>query len=109
MRPLHDGMPGALVELLRGSPLSNGKVTFAWKAAVGPAIERVTNVKLERRVLLVETASGQWSSEVMRASPVILRRLQSLLGTDAVERIEVCRTAHLAPRPAISKSQIPHS
>jgi hypothetical protein len=40
---------------------------------------------------------------------VILRRLQSLLGTDAVERIEVCRTAHLAPRPAISKSQIPHS
>jgi predicted nucleic acid-binding Zn ribbon protein len=98
MRPLHDGMPGALVELLRGSPLSDGKVTFAWKAAVGPGIERVTNVKLERRVLLVETASAQWSQEVMRSSPVILRRLQSLLGTDAIERIEVCRTENLAPR-----------
>ena len=53
--PIDRGMPGALVELLRGSPLSDGKVTFAWKAAVGPAIERVTHVKLEQRVLLVET------------------------------------------------------
>ena len=91
MRPLHDGMPGALVELLRGSPLSDAKVTFAWKAAVGPAIERVTNVKLERQVLLVETASAQWSNEVMRSAPVILKRLQALLGADVVDRIEVRR------------------
>ena len=91
MRPLHDGMPGALIELLRGSPLSDGKVTFAWKAAVGPAIERVTHVKLERRVLLVETKSAQWSKEVTRSSPVILKRLESLLGVDVVERIEVRR------------------
>jgi len=91
MRPLHDGLPGALVELLRGSPLSDGKVTFAWKAAVGPAIERVTHVKLEGKVLLVETASAQWSKEVMRSSPVILRRLESLLGVNIVERIEVRR------------------
>ncbi len=91
MHPLSHGMPGALIELLRGTPLSDGKVTFAWKAAVGPAIERVTHVKLEYRVLLVETASAQWSKEVMRSSPVILKRLQSLLGADAVERIEVRR------------------
>ena len=91
MRPLHDGMPGALIELLRGSPLSDGKVTFAWNAAVGPAIERVTHVKLEQRVLLVETPSAQWSKEVMRSSPVILKRLQSLLGVDVVKRIEVRR------------------
>jgi len=84
-------MPGALVELLRGSPNSDGKVTFAWKAAVGPAIARVTHVKLERNVLLVETAGGSWSREVMRSSPIILKRLQSLLGVDAVARIEVCR------------------
>jgi Protein of unknown function (DUF721). len=84
-------MPGALMELLRGTPLSDGKVTFAWNAAVGPAIERVTAVKLERKVLLVETASAQWSREVMRSSPVILKRLQSLLGADTVERIEVRR------------------
>ena len=91
MLPLTHALPGALIELLRGSPISDGKVTFAWKAAVGPAIERVTNVKLERRVLLVETTSAQWSKEVMRSSPVILKRLQSLLGADMVERIEVRR------------------
>jgi predicted nucleic acid-binding Zn ribbon protein len=91
MLPISSGMPGALIELLRGSPLSDGKVTFAWKAAVGPAIERVTHVKLERRILLVETPSAHWSKEVMRSSPVILKRLQSLLGTDTVERIEVRR------------------
>lgn len=91
MQPLSNGLPGALVELLRGSPLSDGKVTFAWKAAVGPAIERVSHVKLEQRVLLVETASAQWSKEVMRASPVILKRLESLLGAGVVERIEVRR------------------
>ena len=91
MLPISSGLPGALAELLRGSPTSDGKVTFAWKAAVGPAFDRVTNVKLERRVLLVETASAQWSKEVMRSSPVILKRLQSLLGTDSVERIEVRR------------------
>ena len=97
MQPLSQGMPGALVELLRGSPLSDGKVTFAWKAAVGPAFERVTNVKLERRVLLVETASAQWSKEVMRSSSVILKRMQSLLGVEAIERIEICRIAPMAP------------
>jgi predicted nucleic acid-binding Zn ribbon protein len=94
MQSLTHAIPGALVELLRGSPISDGKVVFAWKAAVGPAIGRVTNVKLERRVLLVETASAQWSREVMRSSPVIVRRLQSLLGADVVDRIEVCRTTN---------------
>jgi predicted nucleic acid-binding Zn ribbon protein len=89
--PLSSGLPGALVELLRGSPLCDSKVTFAWKASVGPAFERVTHVKLEQRVLLVEAASVQWSKEVLRSSPVILRRLQSLLGADVVERIEVRR------------------
>ena len=91
MLPLTHALPGALVELLRGTPISDGKVTFAWTAAVGPAIQRVTHVKLERRVLLVETASAEWSKEVMRASPVILKRLQSLLGADTIDRIEVRR------------------
>jgi predicted nucleic acid-binding Zn ribbon protein len=89
--PISSGLPGALVALLQGSPTSDGKVTFAWTAAVGPAIERVTRVKLERKILLVETDSVQWSREVMRSSPVILKRLQTLLGADTVERIEVRR------------------
>ena len=91
MRPIAQALPGALVELLKAAPLSDGKVSFAWRAAVGPVLERVTAVKLEGRVLLVDTQSPQWSHEIMRLSSVILRRLQAFLGPDVVERIEVRR------------------
>jgi len=84
-------VPGAIAEILRAAPLSDGKVNFAWRAAVGPALERVTAVKLEHRVLIVETASPQWSREIMRSSAMILQRLQAFLGAGAVEAIEVRR------------------
>ena len=91
MRPISHALPGALIELLNAAPMSDGKVKFAWGAAVGPAVERATAVKLERRVLVVETTSAQWSREIRRSSNVILTRLQKFLGADAVERIEVRR------------------
>jgi hypothetical protein len=91
MRPIAHALPGALVELLRDAPLSDGKVGFAWKAAVGPALDRATAVKLEGRILLVETTSVQWSREIKRSSPLILKRLATLLGADVVQRIEVRR------------------
>ena len=89
MKRLTHAVPGALMELLRGAPLSDGKVTFAWNAAVGPALERVTTVKLERTVLIVDAASAQWSRELERLRGVILARLQSLLGKDAVSAIVI--------------------
>ena len=91
MRPLSHVVPGALIHLLRDAPLSHGKVGFAWRTVVGPAMERATSVRLEGTVLLVDTTSAQWSREVARSSPIILRRLQELLGADAVQRIEVRR------------------
>ncbi len=91
MRPIAHALPGALAELLRDAPLSDGKVGFAWKAAVGPALDRATAVKLEGRILLVETTSVQWSREIKRSSPLILKRLATLLGADVVQRIEVRR------------------
>ena len=91
MRPIAQALPGALIELLKAAPLSDGKVSFAWRAAVGPALERVTAVKLEGRVLLVDTPSPQWSREIMRSSPMILQRLQTFLGAGIVEKIEVRR------------------
>jgi predicted nucleic acid-binding Zn ribbon protein len=69
--------------------MSPGKVDFAWKAAVGPAIERVTHVHLERGVLIVEASSIQWAREVTRSAPLILPRLQTLLGREAVSSIIV--------------------
>jgi predicted nucleic acid-binding Zn ribbon protein len=89
VRPLTSALPGALAELLRGAPLSAGKVSFAWRAAVGPAVERETSVRLEGGTLLVDAASAQWAREVRRSSSIILNRLKTLLGNDAVSEIRV--------------------
>jgi hypothetical protein len=91
--PIGQVIPGAVAELLRAAPLSPGKVDFAWKTAVGPAVQRVSAVRLENTVLLVDlpngAASGQWSAELTRSAPVILRRMQLLLGADVVTEIFV--------------------
>jgi len=94
VRPIHHALPGALVELLRGTPLSPGKVGFAWRAAVGPAVERVTSVQLAGRVLVVEASGPQWAREVTRSADVILTRLQTLLGKDTVTSITVRTPNH---------------
>jgi predicted nucleic acid-binding Zn ribbon protein len=82
-------VPGAIAALLRDAPLSAGKVTFAWNAAVGPAVQRATSVHLEGGVLLVDASSPQWAREVSRSTPIILRRLQQLLGEHTVVSITV--------------------
>ncbi len=89
MRPITHAIPGALVELLRGAPLSPGKVSFAWRAAVGTAMERVTTARLDERTLVVDAATAQWAREVSRSAAVILARVQTLLGPDAVNSISV--------------------
>jgi hypothetical protein len=89
VRPLNSALPGALAELLRDTPLSPGKVSFAWLAAVGPAVERETSVRLIERTLVVDAASRLWAKEVRRSSSIILRRLQTLLGADTVTGISV--------------------
>jgi len=91
--PIGHVIPGAVAEFLRASPLSPGKVDFAWRTAVGPAVQRVSAVRLEGHVLLVEVSngasSGQWTAELTRSAPVILRRMQSLLGADVVTEMFV--------------------
>ena len=89
MNPLSSVVPGAIVALLRDAPLAAGKVTFAWNAAVGPALRRATSVHLEDGVLLVDASSPEWAREVSRSTHVILRRLQQLLGETTVTKITV--------------------
>lgn len=89
VRPINHAVPGALVELLRGAPLSPGKVSFAWRAAVGTAVERVTSVRLDGHTLVVDADSMQWAREVSRSAGVILTRVQTLLGAEAVATIRV--------------------
>jgi predicted nucleic acid-binding Zn ribbon protein len=91
MQPIGQVLPRALAEIVRQAPLSAGKVDFAWKSAVGAAMARATAVRLEDSVLLVDPQSAQWGAAVMRASGIILTRLQALLGTEAVRTIHVRR------------------
>ena len=93
MEAFGDALPAVLAELLRGGPLSPAKLEFAWKAVVGPALERVTTPRLEGRVVVVDAASPQWAREVTRSKDVILGRLRALLGESAVARLDV------RPRP----------
>jgi hypothetical protein len=89
MRSITHAIPGAIAALLRDAPLSDGKVTFAWSAAVGPALERVTTVRLDGDTLVVQTTSPQWTREIQRSTAVILTRLQSLLGQETVTSLSV--------------------
>jgi len=89
VRPLNSALPGALAELLRDAPLSPGKVQFAWRAAVGPAVDRETSVRLIERTLVVDAASRLWAREVTRSSSIILSRLQRLLGPDTLNELSV--------------------
>ncbi|MBI3400096.1 MAG: DUF721 domain-containing protein [Acidobacteria bacterium] len=97
MIPLQHAVSGALIELLSATPLSDGKVSFAWLTVVGPALARATAVKLERGVLFVDASSAQWSREIQRSSRIIMGRLAPLLGADAIQRVEVRVNPNVKP------------
>ena len=69
--------------------MSHGKIQFAWKAAVGPAIDRGTAVRLEGQTLLVDAKTAAWSREVSRSSRLILKRLEALLGQNVIRELNV--------------------
>lgn len=79
-----------LAEVVRKAPLCAEKVEFAWRSAVGPALDRVTTVRLDDRgVLHVSAPDAHWAREVKRSSKLIKARLEGMLGPDIVKRIEV--------------------
>jgi hypothetical protein len=87
--PAHKVIPAVLTEVLKNAPLCSEKVAFAWRAAVGPAIARVTQVSLsDDGVLHVTSSEPHWKKEVKRSSTLILARLDSLLGAGVVRRLE---------------------
>jgi hypothetical protein len=96
MRPIGHAVPAAIAELLQAAPMSPGKMTFAWRTAVGPMFEKVTEVRLDGQVLLVDAATVHWAREIRRATPLIVRRLDALLGAGTVTSLSV--RARQAPR-----------
>jgi hypothetical protein len=89
MQPIQQFSSRVLSELIRRQPASQGKTAFAWQLAVGPALARVTTVELAQDVMRVRVSDPRWTVEVRRARPMVLARLQQLLGPDAVTRIEI--------------------
>ena len=91
----------ALGMLLRDQPLSAGKVSLAWNAAVGSAVDRVTTVALDAAGALSVTAvDSNWARELHRSRPLIAARLNQLLGDGVVTRIQISSgTAREERRP----------
>lgn len=105
MVPVQHLLSGALGAILRKAPLSPEKVAFAWRTAVGPAVDRVTSIELRGSILYVRAADAAWQRELERSAAVVRARLETLLGPDVVRFVEVTvdspepRT-RLAPAPA---------
>ena len=82
-------MPVALAEVLRRAPLTPEKVAFAWRTAVGPAVDKVTAVELHNGVLYVRARDAAWQREIERSAGLIRSRLDGLLGDRVVRHIEI--------------------
>ncbi len=90
MEALQSFLPGAVRRLLRQGPLSQEKLEFAWRLAVGPAIGRVTSVRLSGEASVeVAVSDAGWRREVRRSQGEILGKLRALLGTEAVRELRV--------------------
>lgn len=82
-------IPAVLAEVIRKAPLCPEKVEFAWRAAVGAAMDRVTTVRLdEGGVLHVNAVDVHWAREVRRSSRLIVKRLEALLGAGVVRKLK---------------------
>ena len=82
-------MPDALAAVLRKAPMTPEKVAFAWRTAVGPAVDRVTSIELRGAVLHVRAKDAAWQREVERSAALIRTRLDALLGAAVVRGIDV--------------------
>lgn len=90
VQPLNDLASPAIARLLADAPVTPGKVRFAWRLAVGPAIDRISTASFsEDRRLAVSVPDESWRREIRRALPVIHERLAALLGPGVIETIVI--------------------
>ena len=87
MQSIQNFSSGVIAEIIRRQPASKQKTNFAWQLAVGPALARVSNVDLREGVLFVTARDDRWRTEIARAAPAILAKMQHLLGAEAIQKI----------------------
>jgi hypothetical protein len=81
-------MPAVVAEVVRKAPLTDEKVVFAWRLAVGPAVGRATRVRLDAQGTLHVMAEAQaWLDSVRQSVGLIRSRLAHYLGDNTVKRI----------------------
>ena len=83
-------LPAIVAEVIRKAPMTDEKVAFAWRLAVGPAIGKATTVRLgSNGTLYVKAESPAWNDAIGKSLGVIRSRLAHYLGEDAVKRIDL--------------------
>ena len=71
--PVHQFLPAASADILRKAPLTPEKVAFAWRLAVGPAVDKATTIEFRGGVLYVRARDASWQREVERSAGMIRR------------------------------------
>lgn len=99
MVPVQAILPAALAALIRKTPLTDEKVAFAWRTAVGPAIAAATDVTLDQGVLRVRARDRAWQRELERSAATVRARLDDLLGAGVVRALAFTAAAPSAVGP----------
>jgi predicted nucleic acid-binding Zn ribbon protein len=90
MEPLSSTAAPALRTLLNDQPTTAAKVTFVWTIVAGPALSRATTPVWSRDgTLYLRARTDAWRQELRRSKPVLLQRLNQLLGAGVVRRLDV--------------------
>ena len=100
MIPVQTIVPAALAAIIRKAPLTEEKVGFAWRTAVGPAVAGATAVALDGMTLRVTARDRTWQREIERSAATIQTRLDDLLGSGVVRFVDVTVAAAAEPRRA---------
>ena len=81
-------LPAIVAEVVRKAPLTDEKVAFAWRLAVGPATAKATTVRLgSDGTLHVKADAPAWNEAIRKSVGVIRSRLAHFLGEEAVKQI----------------------
>jgi predicted nucleic acid-binding Zn ribbon protein len=88
MVPVQDFSSGVLAAIIRRQPASKDRTNFAWQLAVGQALARVTTVELVEGVLSVRAVDRRWIREIERARDSVMKKMQAMLGEDAVRAVK---------------------
>ena len=83
-------MPAVLADVIRKAPLTDEKVAFAWRLAVGPAVDKATTVRLAPNgILYVKADAPAWNDAIGKSLGLIRSRLAHFLGETTVKSVDL--------------------